>query len=212
MKIITQKEFENFEVVDGMKQCPTGDYSNITSFAVGCCFAKRCYFAEGCYFAQRCSFAEGCRFEQGCSFSQGCRFAQGCSFSELCSFAEGCRFEQGCRFGEECGFAEWCRFGEECVFAERCRFADCCSFGGNTTIESNYDLICMKKIDGIGSRNDCTYFFHTKQGIIVRCGCFLGNIYEFENRVKQKYEVKHIHYREYIGAIQYIKSILEGVK
>ena len=38
----TQQDYDNFPVIDGIKQCPTGDYTEIKVFA------KRCSFAEGC--------------------------------------------------------------------------------------------------------------------------------------------------------------------
>ena len=52
MKKFTQKDFDNFEVIDGIKQCPSGDYSEIKRFAEGCSFAERCSFADGCSFKQ----------------------------------------------------------------------------------------------------------------------------------------------------------------
>ena len=44
----TQQEFYLFPVIDGIKQCPSGDYSGFEKFAEGCSFAERCSFAEGC--------------------------------------------------------------------------------------------------------------------------------------------------------------------
>jgi len=41
---ITQEEFDNFPVIDGRKQCPSGDYSEIKVFG------GRCRFGEGCSF------------------------------------------------------------------------------------------------------------------------------------------------------------------
>ena len=62
MKVFTQEDFDNFEVLDGIKQCPSGDYRLIKTFAERCSFAKWCSFAEGCSFAKWCSFAEECSF------------------------------------------------------------------------------------------------------------------------------------------------------
>ena len=97
-KIYTQKDFESFEIIDGIKQCPSGDYSQISSFAERCSFAEGCSFAEWCSFAERCSFAEGCSFAKRCSFAEGCSFAERCSFAKRCSFAEGCSFAEWCSF------------------------------------------------------------------------------------------------------------------
>lgn len=60
MKRYTQAEFEAFPVVDGWKQFPTGDYSDIRLFG------ERCNFGAGCSFGAWCSFGEGCNFGEGC--------------------------------------------------------------------------------------------------------------------------------------------------
>ena len=65
MKKYTQAEFDALPVIDGKKQCPTGDYSNICSFGGGCSFGERCSFGEWCSFGERCSFGKGCKCEFG---------------------------------------------------------------------------------------------------------------------------------------------------
>ena len=50
MKKYTQADFDAFEVIDGIKQCPSGDYSDIRVFG------KRCSFGNRCSFGERCSF------------------------------------------------------------------------------------------------------------------------------------------------------------
>ena len=57
MKEYTQADFDAFEVIDGIKQFPSGDYSDIQIFGEGCSFGKWCSFGEDC------SFGEGCSFE-----------------------------------------------------------------------------------------------------------------------------------------------------
>ena len=84
MKTITQAEFDAFPVVNGIRECPNGDYSQIKSFGAWC------------------SFGEGCRFGEGCSFGAWCSFGAGCSFGAWCSFGEGCSFGAWCSFGAGC--------------------------------------------------------------------------------------------------------------
>jgi hypothetical protein len=98
MKKYTQADFDAFEVIDGIKQCPSGDYSDIRVFG------------------KRCSFGRGCSFGEWCSFGRGCSFDERCSFGEWCSFGEECSFDERCSFGEECSFGEWCSFGRGCSF------------------------------------------------------------------------------------------------
>lgn len=66
MKKYTQSDFDNFEVDEnGYKICPSGDYTQISSFGEGC------IFGEGCSFGAWCSFGEGCSFGEKCSFENG---------------------------------------------------------------------------------------------------------------------------------------------
>ncbi len=46
MKKYTQADFDAFEVIDGIKQCPSGDYSDIRVFGERCSFGKGCSFEE----------------------------------------------------------------------------------------------------------------------------------------------------------------------
>ena len=61
---------------------------------------------------------------------------------------------------------------------------------GNAQINKSSDVLC---ISPIGSRNDITTFFKTKDGnICVKCGCFRGTIDEFLEAVSKKHdENKH---------------------
>ena len=44
MKEFTQAEYDKFEIVDGIRQCPSGDYSQVASFG------ERASFGEGASF------------------------------------------------------------------------------------------------------------------------------------------------------------------
>lgn len=74
MKKYTQADFDAFEVIDGIKQCPSGDYSDIQIFGEGCSFGERCSFGKWCSFGACCSFGECCSFGGGCAFGGGCSF------------------------------------------------------------------------------------------------------------------------------------------
>ena len=48
MKKYAQEEFDAFDVINGVRMCPTGDYSDINAFGEGCSFGEWCRFGEGC--------------------------------------------------------------------------------------------------------------------------------------------------------------------
>lgn len=64
------------------------------------------------------------------------------------------------------------------------------------------------KIDRIGSRKGCTYFFKTLSEIYVRCGCFFGTIAEFEQKVNETHKDNEQYRKEYLLAIEYVKAVM----
>ena len=194
MKKYTQADFDAFEVIDGIKQCPSGDYSAIQVFSDRCSFGECCSFGEGCSFGRCCSFGEWCSFSEKCSFGDRCSFGaccsfgEGCSFGRCCSFGEGCSFSEKCSFGEWCAFGLFCSFGKGCSFDEGCFFGACCSFGERCSFEGKGEYIGdypFLAFVGFGSRiGSKVYFFNLQDGIYVRCGCWLSDIAGFRERVK----------------------------
>jgi len=93
MKKYTQQEFDALPVVDGIKQCPTGDYSELKSLGEGCSFGKRCSFENG-YQAKYPAFIRinniGSRVD-GCyiyNFETGMYVRSGCFFGTLDEFMQ----------------------------------------------------------------------------------------------------------------------------
>ena len=69
-------------------------------------------------------------------------------------------------------------------------------------------------ISGLGSRDDITLFYkakiNNKYKILVRCGCFDGDIDEFEDRVKSTYPNVNSKFRkQYLHAIVIAKETIE---
>ena len=78
--------------------------------------------------------------------------------------------------------------------------------GGDGLINSNNDYLCEQ---GLGSRNRSASFFKCKDGHIhVLCGCFSGNLDEFENKVKEEHGNSK-YSKEYLGFIEVVKTHFE---
>ena len=77
---------------------------------------------------------------------------------------------------------------------------------GDGLINSNNDYLCEQ---GLGSRNRSASFFKCKDGHIhVLCGCFSGNLDEFENKVKKEHGNSK-YSKEYLGFIEVVKTHFE---
>ncbi len=74
---ITQEQFNNLPIIDGIKQCPTGDYSQIKSFGDGASFGEWASFDE------RASFGAGASFGKWASFGARARFGERARFEDV---------------------------------------------------------------------------------------------------------------------------------
>ena len=83
---------------------------------------------------------------------------------------------------------------------------------GNATVYGNAEIkkkTHLLEIGFIGSRDDVTTFFRTKdEEIFVKCGCFKGDIDEFEKQV-QKVHGDDKHGRVYALAIAMAREQIE---
>jgi hypothetical protein len=101
----TQAEFDALPIVDGRRQCPTGDYSAVENFGAWC------RFGEGCIFGQGCSFGEECRFENGKTpddwtrpYFAVDRIGSATRKAYFFSFGGVIHVRAGCFFGDEAAF------------------------------------------------------------------------------------------------------------
>lgn len=64
-------------------------------------------------------------------------------------------------------------------------------------------------VGGIGSRYDTTTFVCDNGKIYVKCGCFFGDICEFEDRVNKTHECEALYRTQYLNAIRFAKETFE---
>ena len=62
-------------------------------------------------------------------------------------------------------------------------------------------------ISRIGSRKDMTTYCFADD--IIWCGCWVGNIDDFEKRIKKTHKDNPQYLKEYLGFIKYVKSLKE---
>ena len=76
----------------------------------------------------------------------------------------------------------------------------------NARVRSNADYIYLK---GFGSHNRSTTIFRTKsENICVSCGCFIGSLQEFENKVKETHGNNKFA-KEYLALVEAAKIHFE---
>lgn len=116
LDVVMQVEFNAIPIVDGIRQCPTGDYSDITTFGPGCYFGPECYFGPDSHFGKHCYFDKKSRFGKRCTFGMECHAGEQCTFDTECTFGKRCTFGRWCYFDKQYSFGEGCTYGEGCSF------------------------------------------------------------------------------------------------
>lgn len=215
-KKYTQAEFDAMpRDENGVKHCPSGDYTAVKNFGKRCVFDAHCVFPKYAKFGKRfvfgrnCSFGSCSVFRKGCvfgsyctfehvqTFGTGCAFGVRCSFGRNCSFKSNCIFKTFCEFGYSCSFGVRNIFGEKCFFANRCSFPDFCCFGkqcfigewcqfGSHCVCEFGEFISMLSVNGFGRDRGMIYFYDLGKSIFVRCGDFCGTLFDWQKKIEQK--------------------------
>ena len=188
MKVITQEEYNNFPIINGCKQCPSGDYSQIKNFGEEIIFSDNCKFGDKSNFWEKCSFGNDSTFGESCKFVNPCKFGDGCVLGDTCTIGEFSKFGDNCKFGKLIFFPGSCLFGGKCIFE-------------NKHIAKNGHPLLI--FGGFGSVSNVIYFFNCEDGIFIRFGWFSGYIEEFNNYIYKKYK-KNI-YEEYKMLLDLVK-------
>lgn len=106
-KMLIYQSVSRLYAIKTVITCPSGDYSNITTFPSYCVFGNGCIFGDNTYFGAH-------------SF-----------FGDYCEFGSKCRFQSSNNFGG------YCRFGNDITINENATIGDGAIFGYNTTIYDN---------------------------------------------------------------------------
>ena len=130
-------------------------------------------------------------------------FGNACVFVNARVYGDACVCGNACVYDNACVFVNARVYGNAHVYGDARVYGDACVCGNarvcdKADIKSKDDIIWLT---GIGSENRTTTLFRTKEGgILVSCGCFSGDLAEFEEKVKETHgENKYA--REYLALI-----------
>ena len=148
-----------------------------------------------CLDCSDCSKCSWCSWCSGCSDCSWCSDCSNCSYCSRCSGCSDCSKCSGC---SKCSWCSWCL---RCSGCSKCSWCSDCS-----GYYSNPQRITSNKI-GSREKNTTVYFDENKKNIQVVCGCFQGDLAQFEERVNSTYtEISNKHRIEYNN---FIKKIID---
>ena len=136
---------------------------------------------------------------------------------KACVFGDARIYDDAHIYGDACICDNAHIYGDARIYGNACIYDDAHIYGdarisGDARI---YDDACISGdadylyLKGLGSENRNTTFFKCEDGHIhVSCGCFSGNLSEFENKVKETHgDSKYA--KEYLACIEVVKIHFE---
>ena len=139
---------------------------------------------EACEDCKNCESCKNCRECWDCRYCKDCHKCQDCQNCRYCRNCEKCKNCQDCQYCENCENCRNCRNCQncgECWNCIKCRDCwNCQNCGECRDFKENPERIVSPKQ---GSRSSQTTIYWLKGQNLVVCGCWKGNVIEFEKRV-----------------------------
>ena len=121
-----------------------------------------------------------------------------------CSYCSNCHNCNDCSNCSDCNDCSNCSYCSDCSNCRNCSYCRNCSDCNN--YETNPQRYVTPKI---GSRKDNTTIYWTDDNVQVVCGCFRGNVDEWEAKIKETHKYNEKHLKDYLEQVENIKKIME---
>ena len=166
---------------------------------VNCRYCLNCDNCQNCIDCRNCDNCHNCHDCNDCCYCCYCRNCRNC---RNCN---NCRYCINCINCINCYYCYYCRCCYYCDYCHNCRYCHYCH---------DYKSDPQKYTTGkIGSRNDQTTFYYgeTESGMEVQvvCGCFRGNLEEFEKAVLETHKDNDLYRKQYLKEIEKVKILFE---
>lgn len=169
---------------------------------------ENCRYCINCYCCHGCSDCGNCT---DCSYCSSCRYCSRCISCCDCINCRNCTDCYYCRYCRDCTDCHDCRYcsrGSHCSYCSDCRGCSHCSYCRYCRDYKNNPLQYTTK--KIGSRNESTNFYYDgDSNIQVVCGCFRGNLDQFEQAVLKTHANNEKYKNQYLKEIEKVKVLFE---
>ena len=157
---------------------------------------------SNCY---NCHDCNNCCYCRNCCYCYNCNDCRNCCYCANCSNCHDCN---ACRDCNDCCYCRYCRYCDNCNDCRNCHYCDNCY-----RCEYYTENPARYLTDRIGSRRDHTVFYFGKiengMSLQVVCGCFRGDLKEFEAAVLKTHENSEVYRNQYLKEIAKVKTLFE---
>lgn len=146
-----------------------------------------------------------------CGYCRDCRDCRNCHECYYCYYCSDCCNCCNCSYCSDCSDCSDCN---DCINCDNCSDCSNCSYCNYCRSAKNYKSQPSVYITGkIGSRNDNTIFYYgeTENGMSLQvvCGCFRGDLEEFEAAVMKTHAENDVYRNQYLKEIDKAKALFE---
>ena len=150
---------------------------------------KNCINCRSCY---SCNYCDSC---YSCNHCNHCNY---CNYCDPCNHCNHCNYCNYCNYCDSCNSCNYCN---HCNYCYSCDSCDSCNYW-----ETNPQRYTTTNI---GSRDQQTTFYFDTKRVQVVCGCFIGTLSEFENKVKETHG-DNKYGKQYQAEIKKLKALKGG--
>ena len=173
-----------------------------------CAFCKDCIHCNNMYKCKCCEFCENCTTCNNCQFCRKCTRCKESSHLDHCQYSNNCLFCSECSYCDDCTNCCNCKY---CFDDEECN--DCDNSGKAKEYSHNKKRPQIYVTGEIGSRHKTTCFYWTSEkDMRITCGCFMGNLDEFERAVLETHEHNEVFRNQYLDEIKKVRELLKQDK
>jgi hypothetical protein len=186
-----------------------GQAEKFSKSLVDCHNCRNCSYCYNCNYCDNCQNCIDCRNCDNCHACRNCRNCHGCDYCDYCDSCYDCDYCHNCRNCYSCRNCINCR---NCYSCDNCNYCNNCR---NCHYCNYYKLNPQRYTTGkIGSRNDQTTFYYgetenNEKEIQVVCGCFFGNLEDFEKAVLETHKDNDLCRKQYLKEIEKVKVLFE---
>lgn len=139
---------------------------------------------------------------QDCYNCCDCISCNSCWYCKYCIDCIDCCDCNNCYDCDFCNYCHYCRYCNDCDF---CNY--CCNY------KQNPQRYTTKKID---SKNDQIIFYYgetknNEKEIQVVCGCFRGNLEDFEKAILETHKDNDLYRKQYLKEIERVKILFQDL-
>jgi acetyltransferase-like isoleucine patch superfamily enzyme len=202
MKQITQKEFDDLPIVNGLRECPKSDFSQIKFLGKvvipdWSIIGYESEISERSIIGNHVIIGHDVIIRAYAKIGNYVKIANRVKIDDFAQVGNQVKFGNDANIGHFVEFGESVKFGYDPIFGCRTKFKAGTAFVGKGIAKPGYPI---RMFQGFGSENSDIYFYNLVSGIYVKEGYFLGTTEEFIEKTKSDGDAKKL--AEYILMVQ----------